>query len=570
MRSSRIPPLVVLVTALVLTFLGWWLPNRPVALDNPYDGLIESVSFAPFRGNQSPLTGNYPSSAEIAQALDALVGKVKGVRLYTAQEGMQEVPELAGARGLKVFAGAWLGMVPRTNKAEIASLIDLANRFPDTIDRVIVGNEVLLRKDLPVETLIEHIRTVRGAINQPVTYADVWEFWLKNPQLAAEVDFITIHILPYWEDNPLPVEAGNAHVDHILSEVKATFPDKPVVIGEIGWPTYGRDREAAVAGRLELARFITNFLHKAGAEGIHYNIIEAFDQPWKSAMEGTVGANWGLFGDDWRQKFDLKGPVVEMPQWPIGLAIAAALVLLTWARQRPRASHMNLGRALLAGAILGLATYAVSRAAIEAWYFAYMPGPRAWAVIKLLIGTGVAFSLVSASFRMLSGDARIAVGGWTAAAGDIILGLALGLAFLLSFLLEVSVTDDFLIPNLPPATITQLWPLLPVDGRYRDFPTVYLGITALVPVLVALIAALTGRDRFLDRLAFGRVFGSIGRTEKPGTGWFTALLCLGFLALAGGLIAVEGTLNTEAWIWAASLVLMSLPFGAATLRRWLI
>lgn len=570
MRSSSTPPLVVLVTALVLVTLAWWLPNRPVALDNPYDGQIESVSFAPFRGSQSPLTGNYPSSTEIAEALDALVGKVKGVRLYTAQEGMQVVPELAKARGLKVFAGAWLGTVIRTNKLEVASLIDLANRFPDTIDRVIVGNEVLLRKDLPVETLIGHIRQVRAAIKQPVTYADVWEFWLQNPQLADEVDFITIHILPYWEDNPLPVEVGNAHVDHILSEVKAAFPGKPVVIGEIGWPTYGRDREAAVAGRVELARFITNFLHKAGAEGIHYNVIEAFDQPWKSAMEGTVGANWGLFGDDWRPKFDLKGPVVEMPEWPVGLGIALALALFTWSRQRTRANHMNLGRALFAGAILGLATYAVSRAAVEAWYFSYMPGPRAWAIIKMLIGTGVAFSLVSATFRMLSGDARIAVGGWTAAAGDIILALALGLAFLLSFLLEVSVTDDFLIPNLPAATITQLWPLLPVDGRYRDFPTVYLGIVALVPVLVALNAQITGRDRFLDRLAFGRVFGSIGRTEKPGTGWFTALVGLGFIALAVGLMVSEGPLNREAWVWAACLVLMSLPFGAATLRRWLV
>lgn len=570
MRSSPFPPFLALITAFVLTFVAWWWPNRPVALENPYDGLIESVSFAPFRGTQSPLTGNYPSRDEIEQALDALVGKVAGVRLYTAQEGMQAVPELAKPRGLKVFAGAWLGTVPRTNVAEIASLIDLANRFPDTIDRVIVGNEVLLRKDLPVETLIEHIRSVRAAIKQPVTYADVWEFWLKNPQLADEVDFITIHILPYWEDNPLPIEAGNAHVDKILSEVKAAFPGKPVVIGEIGWPTYGRDREAAVAGRVELARFITNFLHKAGAEGIRYNVIEAFDQPWKSAMEGTVGANWGLFGEDWRPKFDLKGPIVELPQWPVGFGLGVLLITLTWLRQRHRAEHMSPWRALLSGAVLGLAGYAVARGGIEAWYFSYMPGPKTWAFVKLLIGAGVALALVSASFRMLSGDARIAVGGWTAAAGDILLGLALALAFVLGFLIEVSVTDDFLIPYLSPATVTMLWPLLPVDGRYRDFPTVYLGIVAVVPLLVAAIAAGTGRDRFLDRLAFGRIFGSLGRGESPGTGWFTGLVCLGFLGLAVGLIVVEGPINVEAWVWCACLVLMSLPFGAATLRRWLV
>ncbi len=567
MRPSVLKPVAVLLVAVLLAFLGWWLPNRPVPLSNPFEGPIESVSFAPYRGNQSPLTGDYPSDKDIAAALDALAGKVQGVRLYTAREGMEQVPEMAKARGLKVFAGAWLGTVPRINQSEVAGLIDLANRYPDTIDRVIVGNEVLLRKDLSADQLIGFIRQVKAGVKQPVTYADVWEFWLKNPQVAQEVDFITVHILPYWEDNPLPIEQGNAHVDDILNQVHAAFPGKPVVIGEIGWPSHGRQREAAVAGRVELARFITEFLHKAKAEGIHYNVIEAFDQPWKSAQEGTVGANWGLFDADWQPKFDLRGPVVEEPRWLVGFGGAAVLAFLFLLLQRRRAAAMSTGRGLVAGAVLGLSAYAASRAGFEAWAYAYMPTPEAWAWVKAALCLGVATALVSAMFRMLADDRRVAIGGWVAAAGDIVLALAFALAFALGFLMVAGITDNVLMPLLPETTIARLWPLLPVDGRYRDFPTVYLGLAAVAPVIVALTAVLTGRDRLLDRLAFGRIFGSVERARPRGRSWFAALAALAFLALAAATMIEEGPLNTQAWVWSLCLILFSLPFGARLAPR---
>ncbi|MDD3446979.1 MAG: hypothetical protein PHS60_16345, partial [Zavarzinia sp.] len=470
---------------------------------------------------------------------------------------------------LKVFAGAWLGTVPHINQAEIASLIELANAYPETIDRVIVGNEVLLRRDLPVETLIEHIRRVKAAVKQPVTYADVWEFWLQNPQLAAEVDFITIHILPYWEDLPLPVEAGNAHVDHILTQVKAAFPGKPVVIGEIGWPTHGRDREKAVAGRVEQATFLANFMAKAEAEGIHYNVIEAFDQPWKSAMEGTVGANWGLFDEAWRPKYDFTGPVVEFPQWPVGAAFAALMAIGLAVHQRRRAMEMSVARNLVAGLVVAVAAYAGSRAAMEAWFFAYMPGPETWATFKAVVANGVAITLVITCFRVLDDDRRARAGGWVVAAGEMMLVLATALAFALSFLLVVGVTDDILIPLLPPSTISLLWPLLPVDGRYRDFPTVYLAIAAVSPLIVAAIAAGTKRDRFLDRLAFGRVFGQLDRKPPRGRAWFGAFLAFGFVALAIALMVIEGAANREAWVWGACLVAMSLPFAASVRLHWI-
>ncbi len=88
----------------------------------------------------------------------------------------------------------------------------------------------------------------------PVTYADVWEFWLRNRELAAAVDFITIHILPYWEDFPIPARDAARHVDAIRKQVVAAFPGKEILLGEFGWPSAGRMREGALPSPANQAR----------------------------------------------------------------------------------------------------------------------------------------------------------------------------------------------------------------------------------------------------------------------------------------------------------------------------
>ena len=305
-----------LMAAIAANFAGWYLPNRPLAMDRPWlDGPMTSLSFAPFRRGQSPLTRTYPTAAEIESDLKSLQGLAHGVRTYTSQEGMEIVPELAGKYGLTVIQSAWLGVEKPVNDAEVAALIDQANRHPDSIKRVIVGNEVLLRKDLPVDALAAYIRKVRQSIKQPVSYADVWEFWLKNPELAKDVDFITVHFLPYWEDFPIGVDGAMEHILAVRDIMQKAFPDKPILIGEVGWPSGGRDREKAVPSRSEEARFVNSFLNLARDKGLDYNLVEAFDQPWKAKLEGTVGARWGILDIDRQPKFRLGQPVVENPDW---------------------------------------------------------------------------------------------------------------------------------------------------------------------------------------------------------------------------------------------------------------
>ena len=211
------------------------------------------------------------------------------------------------------------------------ALIATANANPDITRAVIVGNEVLLRKEVTGDHLADLIHQVKSQVQVPVTYADVWEFWLQHPEIAPAVDFLTIHLLPYWEDDPSGIDQALKHVGDVRQTFGNKFAPKDILIGETGWPSEGRQRETAVPSRVNEAKFMRGFVAMAEANGWHYNLIEAFDQPWKRASEGAVGGYWGLFDADRQDKGILAGPVTNVPYWPLWLGVGGLILLGTLA-----------------------------------------------------------------------------------------------------------------------------------------------------------------------------------------------------------------------------------------------
>ena len=173
------------------------------------------------------------------------------VRTYSVEYGQDQIAGIAQRHGMKVLQGIWLSSKAAKNRQQIATVVALAKKYPDVIRAIIVGNEVLLRGDLSVTDLESAIREVKAQVSQPVTYADVWEFWLRYSDLQNFVDFVTIHILPYWEDFPLPASLAAAHVDDIRKKVAAAIPNKEIMIGEVRLAERGPDARgrAAVAGK---------------------------------------------------------------------------------------------------------------------------------------------------------------------------------------------------------------------------------------------------------------------------------------------------------------------------------
>lgn len=394
MRISSVL-LFVVVTALA-SIAGWWGFNRPVPVELTFNEPFPSVSFAPFRRGQSPISKEYPSPAQVDEDLKSLVGVAKGVRTYTSREGMEIIPELARKYGIEVTHSAWLGKKLDVNAAEVDDLIKAANAYPDTIKRVIVGNEVLLRQDLKPDELIAYIRKVRAAVKQPVSYADVWAFYLRYPEVANEVDFITIHILPYWEDEPIGVEGAAEHIVKIYRMMQEKFPGKPILIGEAGWPTKGRNRGPAAVNMESAAKFVRTLAKVSKENGFDYNVVEAFDQPWKAKLEGTVGAFWGVVDVDRRVKFTMSGPVQDNPDWSRHALISAVLGALATLMFLGRNKDYSSRHAFIVAAFAQLIAACVVWQATNAWVTrdsdrtiwlvaTLLPGNKAWLAVEPVV-----------------------------------------------------------------------------------------------------------------------------------------------------------------------------------------
>lgn len=289
------------------------MPQSPLARGEK----LYCVSYAPFRGTQSPLTPPIMiETAQIEEDLARLSQVTDCVRTYAIEFGLDRIAEVAKRHGMKVIQGIWLSGNAEKNKVEIDTAVRLAKQYPDVIRALIVGNEVLLRGEMTAQNLAATIRDVKSRANVPVTYADVWEFWLRYRDVYEAVDFVTIHILPYWEDFPISAQDSVSHIADIRKKVAAAFPNKEILIGETGFPSAGRMREGALPSPSNQALVIQGSIALSKRDNFRINVIEAFDQPWKRQLEGTVGGHWGLFDAYNRTfKFAWGEAVSDHPAW---------------------------------------------------------------------------------------------------------------------------------------------------------------------------------------------------------------------------------------------------------------
>lgn len=301
----RISALLIVALVTAVNLAVWFAFNRPVP-EVSWSGPIQGVSFSPYGPRQSPYTQRYPSAEEIDADMALLSGRVRKLRTYSSGNGFEVVPRLAAAYGFQVTAGAWLDGRMENNALEVENLVANAQLY-GAVERVIVGNEAILREDLSVTQLAQYLQYVRNRVDVPVSTAEPWHIWLKYPELADYVDFIAIHVLPYWEQ--VPIDNAMNWVVARQRQVAAAFPDKPVVLAEVGWPSAGMRLGAAEPSLTNAARFIRKFLGTAWLYGLDYFIMEAIDQPWKRAEEGSVGPHWGLFDARRQAKFAFTGEI---------------------------------------------------------------------------------------------------------------------------------------------------------------------------------------------------------------------------------------------------------------------
>lgn len=530
----RIISVSLLILVAVATTDYWWQRGRPATVPNAPPDRIACVSYSPYHHpGQSPFkVGTFIPRSQIEHDLAQLAGRVSCVRTYSVGQGLAIVPQVARQYGLKVLLGIWLGRDRAANAREMTLAIKTAQAHPGSIRAIVVGNEVLLRGELPMSELATDIQRVHAATSLPVTYADVWEYWLKYPQLARVVSFITIHILPYWEDHPVAIEDAISHVRSVYTRVQAAIPGKTILIGETGWPSAGRQRGGAVPSRINEARFIRSFLSYARQSDVPYNLVEAYDQPWKRWLEGTAGGNWGLYDVDGNPKFPLQGPVTEDSSWYVGPLSGIALALMLGFATRKVTSRANgwfLTGVVLTGYIGGAVLAAESESLIRSnrdvleWVLT-----GSWTLLELLtiyvLATAFGRGLQLSDTMPRNHNVSF---GWIAR---------------FSGHTETNYPDLLRFVWLFGAAVTNL--LLVFDPRYRDFPT-----ALFLPAATGLAVLSLDRDSGLSR-----------------TSLETQLLSAWAGASAIVIVFMEGISNRDAIVWGILCIGLGVSVWAPTLR----
>jgi exo-beta-1,3-glucanase (GH17 family) len=262
---------------------------------------MEFICYSPYRDGQAPGTGSEPNEAQVREDLRILAPFVKGIRTYSTQGIHAQIPRLAREAGLEIHVGAWIGENEAHNQAQVDALIELAKSGNPAIKGLIVGNEVLLRQDVPKARLLEYMSQVRNAnTGIPVTTADIYQRIRDNASdLDPLMDYVMAHVHPYWEHQAVANAAR--HVVNGWKQVRDRYPGKQVVIGETGFPSAGQTMGGAVPGIENQARFTEELTLLGAQEGMRFMLFTSFDEAWKTA-EGEVGGNWGLWRSDRTEK----------------------------------------------------------------------------------------------------------------------------------------------------------------------------------------------------------------------------------------------------------------------------
>jgi len=381
---------------------------------------------------------------------------------------------------------------------------------------------------------------------------------MKYPELIKEVDFITIHILPYWEDEPIAVADAPAHIERIYKQVQheanTLAPNKPILIGESGWPSGGKQRGWSVPSVANEAQFIRALIKVANENGFDYNIVEAFNQPWKAAFEGVIGANWGLYDSSRQQVFPLTGKIYENPNWYKTLAAGTVLFLSIIVLFRKTLINLSTVR-LLSFLIITqvLATLFVSQIT-TLWLSSYTDFQRLQTLFVL------SFNVLLVSFVL---QRIIAVLNAQTTASELSKRLYYCILVVITFALY--------------KTAILAW-----DGRYVTFPTIITQLTVVSLIALAAINCFVEKIHVTRGLTLTALLGYVPRKPshlKRVSVWLVALsiaLLIGetysFMVSRDFIMAYPSILNRLAkailftltngqlLVWLASLGVLAVPF----------
>ena len=260
---------------------------------------LYGLSFSAYPEGQR--AGDQLLASDVGRRIDLIAPHTRWVRSFACTEGHEAIPRLAHTKGLKTMVGAWISQDHERNEREIQALITLAQE--GMVNIAAVGNEVLLREELPEPVLLAYIQRVKAAVPADVQVGcvDAYYQFLERPALTAACDVLLPNCYPFWESADIDMAAQ--YLRRMYGLVKAAGGDKRVIVAETGWPSNGQPIAGAVPSAENAMKYFIDVQRWAKGEGVRLFYFSSFDEPWKLAQEGEVGTKWGLWDKDERPKY---------------------------------------------------------------------------------------------------------------------------------------------------------------------------------------------------------------------------------------------------------------------------
>lgn len=258
---------------------------------------MHGLCFSPYEEGQEP--GDQISEEQIRRRMKIIAPYTKWIRSFSCTDGNEAIPRIAREFGLKTMVGAWLGDDPEINKKEITNLIELGNQ--GYVDIAAVGNEVMYRKDLSEDELLEFMYQVKEALpDVPMGYVDAYYEFSNRPRITEACDVILANCYPFWEGCPL--EYSLVYMKEMYNQAVKAANGKKVIISETGWPTMGASFEGSHPSFHNAVKYFINTQQWSVADNIEIFYFSSFDESWKVGAEGDVGAYWGIWDKDEKLK----------------------------------------------------------------------------------------------------------------------------------------------------------------------------------------------------------------------------------------------------------------------------
>ncbi len=260
---------------------------------------MHGLCFSLYEDGQRP--GDIITEEQVRRRMEIIKPYTKWVRSFSCTEGNEFIPKIAREYGIKTLVGAWLGDDPEINEREIEGLIQLAK--DGFVDIAAVGNEVMYRKELTEDELLDFISQVKEAIpdNIPVGYVDAYYEFSVRPRITEACDVILANCYPYWESCHL--DYSLLHMKQMFGQALSAAKGKKVIITETGWPSEGGGLNDAHASRENAMKYFINSQVWSAKEDIDIFYFSSFDESWKVGAEGDVGAYWGLWDKNEKLKY---------------------------------------------------------------------------------------------------------------------------------------------------------------------------------------------------------------------------------------------------------------------------